>query len=56
MKVRIFFLILLSSTLSGCLNLQPKDLKSPCAAIASDNPQLFEPCIRRPANSPTNIG
>ena len=48
---RILYLILFSSLISGCLNMQPKDLKSPCVAIVSDNPEIQDPCIRRPVNS-----
>jgi hypothetical protein len=51
MFVRIILLFLIATCLQGCLNLQPKDLKSPCGAAISDDFEIQEnPCVKRPVN------
>jgi len=50
--LRIFLLVFVGLMLQSCLNLQPQDLKSPCAAVITDDSELLEhnPCIKRPVN------
>lgn len=51
MLVRMTLFFLIAFSLGGCLNLQPKDLKSPCGAAVSDDAQIQEnPCVKRPVN------
>ena len=51
MLIRVLSMFLLATILQGCLNLQPKDLKSPCGASITDDIEAQEnPCVKRPVN------
>jgi Protein of unknown function (DUF2706) len=45
--IKIILLLSLSLGISACLKSKPKELKSPCVAIDSNDNTLSSPCIRR---------
>ncbi len=47
---KIIFIFLTLLLINSCVTYKPPVLKSPCAAIESENGQP-SPCIKRPANA-----
>jgi hypothetical protein len=49
LRVGLIFLSLL--ILSSCVSIEPPSMRSPCTAAPSDDPNVINPCIKRPVNT-----